>query len=130
MSNIPDNLKYSKDHEWLNVEGDVATIGITDYAQEALGDVVFVELPNEGDEFEASDPFGSVESVKAVSELFTPVSGEIVGINEELNDTPEAVNNESYTNGWMIRIKISDSSELDSLLSAAEYNEFLESESE
>ncbi len=130
MSNIPEELKYSKDHEWIRVEDDVATIGITDYAQEALGDVVYVELPNEGESFSAHDPFGSVESVKAVSEIFTPIAGEIVASNEELNDTPEAVNEDPYGDAWMVKIKMDNSGEADSLLSAEEYKEFLESEEE
>lgn len=130
MSNIPDNLKYSKDHEWVQVEGDTATIGITDYAQEALGDVVFVELPEEGDNFKSHDPFGSVESVKAVSEIFTPLAGEVVESNEDLNDTPEVVNDDPYGDAWMVKIKMDNSGELDELLSAEEYAEFLESESD
>ncbi len=130
MANIPEDLKYSKDHEWIRVKGDVATIGITDYAQEALGDVVFVELPNEGENFSTNDAFGSVESVKAVSEIFTPVAGEIVESNEELNDTPESVNEDPYGDAWMVKIKMDNSGEVDSLLSAEEYKEFLESEEE
>src|SRR5918997_3804128 len=100
MANIPENLRYSKDHEWLSVDGDTATIGITDYAQHSLGDVVYVELPKPGDKFESHEAFGSVESVKAVSEVFTPVSGEVVEINEGLNDTPEAVNSDPYGAAW------------------------------
>ncbi len=130
MTNIPEDLKYSKDHEWIRINGDVATIGITDYAQEALGDVVFVELPNEGENFSTHDAFGSVESVKAVSEIFTPVAGEIIESNEELNDTPESVNEDPYGDAWMVKIKMDNSGEVDSLLSAEEYKEFLESEEE
>lgn len=128
MANIPEELRYSKDHEWVMVEDDVATIGITDYAQESLGDVVFVELPNEGDNFNAHDAFGSVESVKAVSEIFTPVGGEVVGTNEDLNDTPEVVNDDPYGDAWMVKVKMNNAGELDSLLSAEEYEEYLKSE--
>ena len=129
MANIPEELRYSKDHEWVRVEDDnVAVIGITDYAQEALGDVVYVELPNEGESFGAHDAFGSVESVKAVSEIFTPVAGEIVGSNEDLNDTPEVVNDDPYNGAWMVKVKMDNAGELDSLLSAEEYGEFLKSE--
>lgn len=127
-NNIPEELKYSKDHEWVLVEDDVATIGITDYAQHALGDVVYVELPSEGDNFNAHDAFGSVESVKAVSEIFTPVAGEVTESNEDLNDTPEAVNDDPYGDAWLVKIKMDNSGEVDALLSAEEYAEFLESE--
>ncbi|REJ78264.1 MAG: glycine cleavage system protein GcvH [Acidobacteria bacterium] len=128
MANIPEELKYSKDHEWVLVEGDVATIGITDYAQESLGDVVFVELPNEGDNFNTHDAFGSVESVKAVSEIFTPVGGEVVSTNEDLNDAPEVVNDDPYGDAWMVKIKMDNSGEADGLMSAEEYEEYLKSE--
>ncbi len=127
-NNIPEELKYTKDHEWVSIDGDVATVGITDYAQHALGDVVFVELPNEGENFNAHDAFGSVESVKAVSEIFTPVGGEIVDANEDLNDTPEAVNDDPYGDAWLIKIKMDNSGEADALLTAEEYSEFLEAE--
>ena len=130
MANILNELKYSKDHEWISVKDDVATIGITDYAQEALGDVVYIELPSEGDSFGAHDPFGSVESVKAVSEIFTPVAGEVVGSNEDLNDTPEKVNDDPYGDAWLVKIKMDNSGEADALLSAEEYAEFLASEEE
>ncbi len=129
-NNIPEELKYTKDHEWVAVDGDVATIGITDYAQHALGDVVFVELPNEGENFNAHEALGSVESVKAVSEIFTPVGGEIVESNEDLNDTPEAVNDDPYGDAWFVKIKMDNSGETDALLTAEEYAEFLESEEE
>jgi glycine cleavage system H protein len=130
MANYPDNLSYTKDHEWLRLAGDVAYIGISDFAQEALGDIVYVELPKVGDSFEASDPFGSVESVKSVNELFIPVSGEILEVNEALADAPELVNNDPYRDGWMIKIKVVDSTELDSLLSAAEYEDFLKEQAD
>jgi len=126
MSNIPENLRYSKDHEWVEVNGDIATIGITDYAQHSLGDVVYVDMPRVGDKFAAHEAFGSVESVKAVSELFTPVGGEVSAVNDGLNDTPEAVNNEPYTTGWMVKVKMDNPGEADAMLSAAEYEEYLE----
>ena len=130
MANIPDDLHYSKDHEWVRVEGDTAVVGITDYAQDSLGDVVYVELPKPGDEFSANESFGSVESVKAVSEVFSPVSGEITGINEALNDAPEKVNQDPYGEGWMIRVQMSNPGEVDSLLTAAEYEDFTKAETE
>lgn len=130
MANIPEELKYSKDHEWVRVEGDVAIIGITDYAQDSLGDVVYVELPNVGENFNSHDAFGSVESVKAVSEIFTPVAGEIIESNEDLNDSPESVNDDPYGDAWLVKIKMDNSGEADALLSAEEYAEFLESEAE
>jgi len=130
MAKIPDELHYSKDHEWVRVEGNVAVIGITDYAQDSLGDVVYVELPKPGDEFAANESFGSVESVKAVSEVFSPVSGEIVGINDALADTPEKVNQDPYGEGWMIRVQMSNPGEVDSLLTAAEYEDFAKAETE
>src|SRR2546427_3900610 len=113
MSNVPDNLHYSKDHEWVRVEGDTAVIGITDHAQEQLGDVVYVELPKAGESFAANESFGSVESVKAVSEVFTPVSGAVTDANASLNDEPEKVNQDPYGEGWMIKIKMSDRNEVD-----------------
>ncbi|MFN7948580.1 MAG: glycine cleavage system protein GcvH [Blastocatellia bacterium] len=125
MAKYPDNLQYSKDHEWLKIEGDTGRAGITDFAQNSLGDIVYVELPKVGDKFEQGDPFGSVESVKSVNELFIPVSGEIIEVNEALADAPEQVNEDPYGKGWMIRFKITDSSEVDSLLSASEYEDFV-----
>jgi glycine cleavage system H protein len=130
MANVPEDLHYSKDHEWVRVEGDEAIIGITDYAQNSLGDVVYVELPKADDEFAANESFGSVESVKAVSEVFTPVAGMVVKINESLADEPETVNSDPYGKGWMIRIKMSHPGEVDSLLTAAEYEDFTKAESE
>ena len=123
--NIPENLKYSKDHEWIAVEGDTVTIGITDYAQGELGDVVFVELPGEGDTFEVQDAFGTIEAVKAVSDLYCPVTGEVVEINTALEDAPEIVNKDPYGEGWMIKIKVTDSAQLNELLDAAAYQELL-----
>ena len=104
----PNNLKYSEDHEWVKVDGDTVTIGITEFAQSELGDIVFVELPDEGDEIEKGEDFGSVESVKTVSELYAPVSGEVIEINEELEDSPELVNESPYEEAWMLKIKLSD----------------------
>jgi len=130
MANIPDDLHYSKDHEWVRVEGNVAVVGITDYAQDSLGDVVYVELPKPGDTFAANESFGSVESVKAVSEVFCPVSGDIAGVNESLNDSPEKVNEDPYGEGWMIRVTMSNPGEVDSMLTAAEYEDFTKAETE
>ena len=130
MANVPEDLHYSKDHEWIRVDGNEAIIGITDYAQNSLGDVVYVELPKAGDKFSASESFGSVESVKAVSEVFTPVSGAITRINESLADAPETVNSDPYGDGWMIRVEMSNPREVDSLLTAAEYEDFTKAESE
>ena len=124
-NNIPENLHYSKDHEWVKVKDGVATIGITDYAQHSLGDVVYVELPSVGDKFEAHEAFGSVESVKAVSEVFTPIAGEVVETNDGLNDMPEAVNNDAYGDAWMIKVKMDNPLEADAMLSAEEYEEYL-----
>ena len=130
MANIPEDLHYSKDHEWVRVEGDAAVIGITDYAQNSLGDVVYVELPKPGEEFAANESFGSVESVKAVSEMFSPVSGSVVALNEALADEPEKVNGDPYGEGWMIRVRLSNPGEVDSLLTAAEYEDFTKAETE
>ena len=130
MANVPEDLHYSKDHEWVQVEGDGAIVGITDYAQNSLGDVVYVELPKVGEEFAAHESFGSVESVKAVSEVFSPVTGAITEVNNSLNDEPEKVNNDPYGEGWMIRIKMQNPGEVDSLLTAAEYEDFTRAEKE
>lgn len=130
MANLPDNLSYTKDHEWIRITGDTAYVGITDFAQSSLGDIVYVELPKVGDSFEISDPFGSVESVKSVNELFIPVGGEILEINENLTDAPELVNNDPYRDGWMLKIKIVDTTEVDSLLSAAEYEDFIKEQAD
>ncbi|MGV3487841.1 MAG: glycine cleavage system protein GcvH [Tuberibacillus sp.] len=119
--NIPKGLKYSEEHEWVKVEGNIAVIGITDFAQDELGDIVFVELPEVGDEVTADDAFGSVESVKTVSELYAPVSGKVVEINGELEDSPEFVNESPYEKAWMIKVEMSDPGELDQLLSPDEY---------
>ena len=124
---FPEDLKYTKEHEWVRDNGDgTATIGITDFAQGELGDIVFVELEPEGSEFDQDEVFGTVEAVKTVSELFCPVAGEITEINEELEDEPELVNTDPYGKGWMVKIKVSDSSKLKSLLSVDEYKEIVE----
>ena len=120
---VPSELKYSKDHEWVKIEGNTATIGITEYAQNELGDIVFVELPEVDDEINEGDTFGSVESVKTVSELYAPISGKVLEANEELEDSPEFVNESPYEKAWMVKIEITDESQLDSLLSADQYSE-------
>lgn len=126
MANIPEDLRYSKDHEWIRVEGDVATIGITDYAQHSLGDVVYVDMPRPGDKFATHEAFGSVESVKAVSEIFTPVGGEVTDVNNAVNDSPESVNNDPYNAGWMVKVKMDNPGEADAMMSSVEYEEYLE----
>lgn len=124
--NVPEGLRYSSDHEWIAVDGNLARVGITDYAQDALGDVVYVDLPGKGVSVAASDSFGEVESTKSVSELYAPVSGEIVQVNEQLADNPEKLNEDAYGDGWLIAIEMSDPSELDSLLDAAAYTALIE----
>lgn len=126
MANIPEDLRYSKDHEWVRVEGDTATIGITDYAAHSLGDVVYIDMPRVGDKFGTHEAFGSVESVKAVSEIFTPVGGEVAEVNDAVNDTPESVNNDPYEAGWMVKVKMDNPLEADALMSSVEYEEYLE----
>lgn len=123
--NFPTELKYTKDHEWIRIEGDIATVGVTDFAQEELGDIVFVEIETEGEELEKEEVFGSVEAVKTVSDLFMPLSGEVTEINEKLEDSPELVNEDPYGEGWMIKIKISDSSEESALLGVDDYKEVI-----
>jgi glycine cleavage system H protein len=118
---VPAELKYTKDHEWIRVEGDIAVIGITDYAQGELGDIVYVEVDTEGDELDKEETFGTVEAVKTVSDLFMPISGEVLEFNEALEDAPETVNKDAYGDGWMIKVKIADASQLDDLLDAAAY---------
>ena len=124
----PPELKYTKEHEWVRVEGDTGTIGITDYAQDQLGDIVFVELPAVGTAISAKQKLGEIESVKAVSELFAPVSGEVTEANDGLADSPEAVNDDPYGDGWMVKMRLSDAAELEGLLSADEYEAFIEAE--
>jgi glycine cleavage system H protein len=123
--NFPADVKYTDDHEWAKVEGDLVCVGISDYAQDQLGEIVFVELPETGDTFGKGDEFGSVESVKAVSEIYLPISGEIVEINEDLEDAPELVNTDCYDKGWLVKIKPDDLSEMDSLKDQAAYLEML-----
>ena len=123
--NIPVKLKYTKDHEWVRIEGNEAVIGITDFAQSELGDIVFVEVETEGESIESDEIFGSVEAVKTVSDLFMPLSGEVLSFNSELQDAPEVVNSDPYGEGWMIRVKISDVTEIDALLSAEQYKDLI-----
>ena len=127
---IPADLIYTKEHEWILVENDIATIGVTDYAQQELGDVVYVELPAEGQELEPKDEFGSVESVKAVSEIYAPIGGTVTEINSDLDDNPELVNDDPYGDAWMIRVKISDKTQLEALMSAEQYEEYITEETE
>ena len=119
--NIPSDLKYTKDHEWVKIEGDTATIGVTDFAQKELGDIVYVELDTEGDDLAREEVFGTVEAVKTVSDLFMPVSGNVAEVNEALADAPETVNSDPYGDGWMIKVTMSNSSEANDLLSAEDY---------
>lgn len=123
--NIPTNLKYTKDHEWVSVEGEIATIGITDFAQSELGDIVYVEIETEGETIDAEEVFGSVEAVKTVSDLFMPISGEIIEFNPELDANPELVNSDPYGKGWMIKVKMSNASEVDNLLSSTDYENII-----
>lgn len=118
---VPADLKYTEDHEWIKIDGDVALIGITDYAQGELGDVVFIELPEIGAEITKGDPFGTIEAVKAVSDLFAPVNGEVIEVNKVLTDAPETVNKSPYDKGWMIKVKFADAGDLEDLLDAADY---------
>ena len=122
--NFPQELKYTKDHEWVKIEGDIAIIGITEFAQKELGDIVYVEVETVGETIEAGEVFGSVEAVKTVSDLFMPIKGEIIAFNEELDSSPELVNDSPYESGWMIKVKISDLSELD-LMDSSEYAELI-----
>ncbi len=128
MSNLPTELKYANSHEWARLEGDIVTVGITDHAQDALGDVVYVELPEIGDTINAGDEAGVVESVKAASDIYAPVTGEVVEINEDLEDAPETINADAYNDGWFFKLKISDPAELDDLLDAEGYAASIEEE--
>ena len=130
MAEYPDEYSYTKEHEWISVEGDIATVGITDHAQAELGDIVYIELPAVGDQLEAGQPFGTIESVKAVSELYAPVSGEVLEVNEELVDRPELVNEECYGEGWIIVLRPDSPDELDQLLDAAGYGQHVQSREE
>ncbi len=123
---FPENLKYSKDHEWILVDGDKATVGITDFAQSELGEIVYVDVTTEGDTIDKNEVFGSIEAVKTVSDLILPVTGEVLEFNEELEDSPELVNTDPYGKGWIIKISVEDAAELDDLLDAAAYKEFIE----
>ena len=123
--NVPDELKYTKDHEWVRVEGESIVVGVTDFAQKELGDIVYVDIDTEGDTIEKEEVFGSVEAVKTVSDLMMPVSGEIVAFNDALEDKPELVNTDPYGDGWMIKVLVSDFTELDSLMSADQYKELV-----
>lgn len=123
--NLPENLKYTKEHEWLRSEGDVAYVGITDYAQRELGEIVFVEVETVGEKLAAGDVFGTVEAVKTVSDLFLPIDGEVLEFNEELESEPELVNDDPYGKGWMIKVSVADASQLDNLLSAADYKKLI-----
>ena len=125
MMNIPEELKYTKDHEWISIDGEIATVGITDFAQRELGDIVYVEVETVGETLEADEVFGTVEAVKTVSDLFLPVSGEIIEFNEDLEDTPEDVNAEPYSKGWMIKMKVSDPDDLNQLLDPNQYRELI-----
>jgi glycine cleavage system H protein len=127
---FPDGLKYSKEHEWVLVEGKTATIGITEYAQEELGDIVYVELPEVGEKVVKDDPFGAVESVKAVSDVYAPISGAVLEVNDVLPDSPETINDDPYGDGWMIKVEISDMDDLKDLMSADEYAEYVEQQRE
>lgn len=124
--NIPDNIKYTKDHEWLKIEGNEALIGITDFAQNELGDIVFIEVETEGETLEKEEAFGTIEAVKTVSDMFMPVSGEVIEFNAELEDKPELINQDPYGEGWIIKINITNTDEIDDLLSANEYKEIIE----
>ena len=123
--NVPAELKYTKDHEWIKIEGDTVTIGITEFAQGEVGDIVYVEVETEGETLAREEVFGTVEAVKTVSDLFMPVSGEVTAFNEAIEDAPESVNNDPYGDGWMIKVQLSDASELDDLLSADQYKELI-----
>lgn len=123
--NIPQNLKYTKDHEWVSIDGDIATVGVTDFAQSELGDIVFVEIETEGETLSKEEVFGSVEAVKTVSDLFMPLSGEIIEFNSSLESNPEVVNTDAYGEGWMIKVKLSDPNELEGLLDASSYSDLI-----
>jgi glycine cleavage system H protein len=126
---VPDNLRYTKDHEWIRVDGEVATVGITDHAQSELGDIVFVELPKPGTKLGQHDTFGSVESVKAVSDIYSPVSGEVGDVNTALADAPEKVNADPYGEGWIMKLRLTDPAQVDGLMTGAQYTEYIGAES-
>jgi len=124
--NVPENLKYTEEHEWISVDQNIATVGVTDYAQGELGDVVFVEMPTLGKSFKKGDVVASIEAVKTVAEVYLPVSGKVVELNDALNDAPESINEDAFGNGWMFKIEMSDPSELDSLMTAERYKDLIE----
>lgn len=126
----PKNLKYHREHDWARIEGDTAVFGITDYAQETLGDIVFVELPDVGEEVTAGTPYAEIESVKAVSDVYAPLSGTVIEVNEEVIDAPEIINESPYGDGWLIKVRLSDPAEIDDLMTAEEYQELLAAEAE
>jgi glycine cleavage system H protein len=128
MASVPEELRYTKDHEWARAHDDVVVVGLTDHAQRQLGDIVYVELPKVGDSFEAGEPFGSVESVKAVSEVYTPVTGHVIKVNEGLSDSPENINDDAYGEGWLIELRMVDATQADNLLTAAEYAAYTQQE--
>jgi glycine cleavage system H protein len=130
MSQLPAELKYVRSHEWVRIEGDIATVGITDHAQNALGDVVYVELPDVGSQLHAMDEAGVVESVKAASDVYAPISGEVIAINEDLEDSPETINRDPYHDGWFYQLRISDTDELEDLLDAEGYQQSLEEDAD
>ena len=127
---LPEGLKYTKEHEWVLVEDRTATIGITEYAQQELGDIVYVELPEVGEKIVKDDPFGAVESVKAVSDIYAPVSGTVIEVNDTLPDSPETINDDAYGDGWMIKVEMSDADDLKDLMSAEEYAEYVDQQKE
>jgi glycine cleavage system H protein len=127
---FPNDLKYSRSHEWVRVEGSEAVVGLTDYAQEELGDIVYIELPEEGEEVEKETAFGVVESVKATEDLFSPVSGKVIEVNSPLDDSPEMVNEDPYGDGWLIRLEMTDQDEIKELMNAEQYHAYVEAESE
>ena len=124
--NVPENLKYSQDHEWIRLEGDTAFVGITDYAQSNLGDIVFIEVETVGEELDKGEAFGNIEAVKAVEELYLPVGGEVLEFNESLEDAPEQVNKDPYGEGWIVKIKVADPAEMDGLLDAEGYTDLIQ----
>ena len=123
--NIPQSLKYTKEHEWVREDGDTVTVGITDHAQGELGDIIFVEFPEIGQKIERDDPFGTIEAVKTVADLFAPISGTVIEINETLDNSPESVNQDPYGDGWMVKVSVSEAGELDNLMSADQYQEMI-----
>ncbi|PLX08099.1 MAG: glycine cleavage system protein H [Marinilabiliales bacterium] len=123
--NIPENLFYTKDHEWLKLDGDIATIGITDFAQKELGDIVFVDVDSVDEELDAEEAFGTIEAVKTVSDMFMPVAGTVIELNEQLDDQPELINKDAYGEGWIIKIKVADASEVEAMLTAEQYKELI-----